>query len=472
MRFQVLSHAGLLVEAGGKSLVCDPWLVGSTYWRSWWNYPRPSRELVRSLHPDFIYLTHVHWDHFAGPSLRLFDRSTTIVVPKEPAGRMRRDLGRMGFENVVELPHGRSLDLGPDFRITSYHFNVFTDSAVVIEAEGRTLLNANDAKFMGGPLKQILDRHPQIDFVFRSHSSANSRAVYEIIDAPETPVDDRDTYVQHFAAFVQATGARYAIPFASNHCHLQRDVWDFNSYVVTPTEVQTWFEEHGIHEPKLQIMVSGDSWSSEDGFRIQEHDYFSRRDHYLELYREQVKEKLEATERFEAGSKLRWRRVERYFDGVFDAMPWLMRRRFRGTPVLYVLTAGDERTLVEVDFHGRRVRLIDDYSDETHPVQIHTRTALFRHCIGNDLFSHLAISKRVRFRATREKMGLLKMLGLFYNFYEYEMLGLRRIHPGRFASAWLPRWREPLLYARIALDLARKRGFVFDRYMPRVASAR
>ena len=64
-------------------------------------------------------------------------------------------------------------------------------------------------------------------------------------------------------------------------------------------------------------------------------------------------------------------------------------------------------------------------------------------------------------------MRLLKLLGLFYNFYEYEMLGLRRIEPARFIGAWLPRWREPLLYGRIAIDLGLGRGFAFQRYLPR-----
>jgi hypothetical protein len=34
----VLSHAGLSVTGSGVNLICDPWLVGSCYWRSWWNY--------------------------------------------------------------------------------------------------------------------------------------------------------------------------------------------------------------------------------------------------------------------------------------------------------------------------------------------------------------------------------------------------------------------------------------------------
>jgi len=62
--------------------VCDPWIVGSTYWRSWWNYPPVSPELLASIKPDYVYLTHIHWDHFHGPSLRRFDRATPVLVPK------------------------------------------------------------------------------------------------------------------------------------------------------------------------------------------------------------------------------------------------------------------------------------------------------------------------------------------------------------------------------------------------------
>ena len=466
MRFQVLSHAGLLVEACGRSLVCDPWLVGSTYWRSWWNYPPVDRELVRSLRPDYVYLTHVHWDHFTGPSLRLFDRATPIVIPREPAGRMRRDLGRMSFPNVVELKHGESLEIAAGFRITSYHFNLFTDSALVIEADGKTLFNANDAKLMGGPLRQLLKRHPRIDFVLRSHSSANSRILYEVIDAPETPVDDRDRYVDDFAHFTRATGARWAIPFASNHCHLHPEVYRFNEYVVTPMEVKRHFEADGIASPALQIMVSGDSWSSEHGFEIADRDWFEKREEHLRAYQQQNRSRIEATDRLEELTGLRWQRIAKYFDVVSAAMPWPLRHMFRGTPVLYVLTAGANQSLVEVDFWSRQARLIDAYSDATHPVQIHTQTAIFRHCIGNDLFSHLAISKRVRYRATRDKIRLLKLLGLFYNFYEYEMLPLRRIEPARFVGAWARRWRELLLYSRIALDFGLGRGFSFQRHLP------
>ena len=89
MKFTILSHAGLLVESGGASVLCDPWLVGSCYWRSWFNFPEPDPELIRDLAPTWLFLTHLHWDHFHGPSLRRFPRDTPVLVRMKITRRIR-----------------------------------------------------------------------------------------------------------------------------------------------------------------------------------------------------------------------------------------------------------------------------------------------------------------------------------------------------------------------------------------------
>jgi len=260
MEFKILSHAGLLVTAdSGKTLICDPWLVGSSYWRSWWNYPPVSKSLVDTLKPDFIYLTHIHWDHFHGPSLKKFSSETSIIVPKGNFSRMKDDLNHLGFHNVVELKHGEALQLAADLSITSYQIWMFLDSAALIQCNGVTLLNLNDSKHMGPTLQQIIRKHPSIDFVFRSHSSANERLSYTIVDEPDAPVDDIESYIEDFANTVRATGARYAIPFASNHCHLHKDSYHFNESIQHPGLVLQHFKQQQISYPEVQVMVSGDS---------------------------------------------------------------------------------------------------------------------------------------------------------------------------------------------------------------------
>jgi len=100
MEFEILSHAGLRIEHDGVNLIVDPWLVGSAYWRSWWNYPPVDMTRARALRADFIYLTHIHWDHFHGPSLRALGKDVQVLIPEDRYSRMRDDLRAMGFKRV------------------------------------------------------------------------------------------------------------------------------------------------------------------------------------------------------------------------------------------------------------------------------------------------------------------------------------------------------------------------------------
>ncbi|RYY15073.1 MAG: MBL fold metallo-hydrolase, partial [Chitinophagaceae bacterium] len=338
MEFKILSHAGLLVTAdSGKTLVCDPWLIGSSYWRSWWNYPPVSRSLVHSLQPDYIYLTHIHWDHFHGPSLKKFSLDTCIIVPKGNFSRMKNDLNYLGFHRVVELKHGETMELAPDLSITSYQIWMFLDSAALIQCNGITLLNLNDSKHMGPTLQQIIRKHPAIDFVFRSHSSANERLSYTIVDEPDTPVDDIESYIEDFANTVRATGARYAIPFASNHCHLHKDSWHFNDSIQHPGLVQQYFNKNNITYPEVQVMASGDSWNSSSGFRLSHIKWFENREQHLLKYLNENQETLNSFYLEEDKAIVDPAHVQRYFKKLSRALPLLVRYYFRKARFTYVL---------------------------------------------------------------------------------------------------------------------------------------
>lgn len=466
MKFQIISHAGLSITGSGAQLLCDPWVIGSTYWRSWWNYPPVSSDLVASLKPDFIYLTHIHWDHFQGISLRKFSKSTPIVIPKAPYMRMSKDLRDMGFNNLVELRHGERMELRSGFMLTCYHCGVFQDSAIVVECDGTTLFNCNDAKFMGAPLRQILARHGRIDFVLRSHSSANSRLCFEIIDDSAQQVDDQGRYIRDFVAFAKATGARYAIPFASNHCYLHKEVFQFNSRVTTPQMVKQYCERNEVDAPIVQIMLSGDSWSSDRGFEIAENDYFDRREERLKEYRAAQANKLESFYALEARAKIELKQVLAYIRTLSKAMPFLVRLLFRRHVFTYIATAGDARYIFEVDLWRGRVKQLEDYTDERNPIQIHTSAHVLQQCMEMHLFSHLAISKRVKYRVTLSNKRHIQRMNWVFNLYEYEMLPIRNLASGRCIEALCYRWREVVLYLRIGIELLTTRKFDMSRYLP------
>ena len=117
MEFKVLSHASLWVKQGETSIVIDPWLLGSCYWRSWWNFPEPIFDEEELKAVDAVIISHIHWDHWHGPTLKKFLRGKPVIVPDEPGVRSAKDLQNIGFKDVRRVPHGQCLNLG-DLKIT------------------------------------------------------------------------------------------------------------------------------------------------------------------------------------------------------------------------------------------------------------------------------------------------------------------------------------------------------------------
>ncbi len=457
MKFTILSHAGLLIEHDGKQILFDPWLVGSCYWRSWWNYPPVSPQLIEGLKPDYIFLSHLHWDHFQGPSLRKFPRSTPVVIPKDHFTRMRDDLYGMKFGNVIELPHGGVFPVSPDLRVFSYHFLPTTDSALVIEAGRYVILNANDSKLMGLSLRQLQKRHPRIDFLLRSHSSANDRLCYELTDDSSTHADDPERYSELFCHFAYALKPRYAIPFASNHCHLHPETFRFNDHIQTPPAVERDFKAFKLRvgdlQTELTTMVSGDYWDEHSGFHIRQHDYFTNREQHLAEYRARVQEKLRETQAREDRVRMPVDVVSAYFAKFTRAVPWPLRLMFRQTAILFVLKAGDGEQYFRYELaKGLITELAEDPGD-TSVLRFLTAAALFQHAIKSRMFAHLSISKRVLYRVKKRDLRRMQLFNLLLKLYEYELIPMHRLFRWRLIEAYARRWREAMLYVQIAFDL-------------------
>ena len=118
----------------------------------------------------------MHWDHYHGPSLRKYYKNhPTIIIPLSSTQRMKKDLDKFFlFKKIIEIPHSKSLNLSKNFKVTSYQWNpLIIDSCLAVEADNKTILNVNDCKIFGLSLEHLKLRHPKIDFVLRSHTSAS-----------------------------------------------------------------------------------------------------------------------------------------------------------------------------------------------------------------------------------------------------------------------------------------------------------
>lgn len=466
MKFRILGHACLEVTSGEKQLLCDPWLVGSAYWRSWWNYPPVPAGLVDNLDPDYIYLTHMHWDHFHGPTLRRLGLQRHILIPRTPDRRIYNDLRDMGCTKITELTHARPFRIGQELEITSYQFGHFPDSVLMIAAGGKTIMNANDCKIMGAPLKQVMRRHPKIDFLLRSHSSANARLCFEIIDRGGVHVDDQSKYNAEFADFARAVKPTYAIPFASNNCYLHPETEKFNKYLNLGDRVRDYFETHKIVNPKCVVCVPGDGWDDEKGFILSDKDWYTSREEHIQAYKDSKLPVVKTGMLREDRIVLKETSVARYAEQLFSGTPFFVRRLFRGKPITLIAHSKSGDAAYELDIYNRRFRKLKHWDDVVCPIQIHAHASVFLMCILQVNWNSLGISKRVRFRVRDEDRKIIVYFTELNDLFDCEVLPISKSLNLRFIGTWMRRYREIGLYLRIVADLIRGRDFAYRNYLP------
>jgi L-ascorbate metabolism protein UlaG (beta-lactamase superfamily) len=104
VRVTWIGHSTVALELDGVCLLTDPVLRSRVTHLT----RARSAQLVAPPRPDAVLVSHVHYDHLDLPSLRRFDRSTRVVVPRGAGSLLRRQ----GFSQVVELLEGEETQVG------------------------------------------------------------------------------------------------------------------------------------------------------------------------------------------------------------------------------------------------------------------------------------------------------------------------------------------------------------------------
>jgi len=466
MKFKILSHAGLLVEAEGTRLVVDPWILGSCYWRSWWNYPKAARFCTEDV--SYIYMTHIHWDHFHGPSLRKFPQSTTILVPKAFSMRLRDDLADFNFKAIVELPHGKTVRLARELSVTSYQFDIL-DSSLVIEDGKTTIFDMNDCKIAGWPLRQIMRRHPRVDFMLRSHSSAQPYPFcFDAEDKEDLRFRNNEDYLADFVASARLLKARCAIPFASNHCFLHEETWRYNDTVVNPLHVKEYFDGHKPAGSECVVMVAGDSWDDQKGFQLQEQNFFTNREQHLQKYAEEMAPVLREQYRKELNAKISFRDFDSYFGKLMKSLPWFSRFLFK--PIVVFELHGQPDVHWVLDFDRKQV-----YESKggapNYSICFRVHPLVLRDCVQKGMLTVFLPSKRMTVRLRKGCVKDYMILTRVFDLFDYGFLPLRGMLTFRSFQNWTRRWREIAHFAMLALRAMFKRNQqdALAEFVPRTA---
>ena len=396
MKFTILSHACLLLERGETKLIVDPWLLGACYWGSWWNFPEPQLDPELLSQVDYVIISHVHWDHWHGLTLKKFFKDCHYIVPDEYQHRSYEDLKRLDIGPITQVKHAHTLQLPDDIKITCYNFGLFlNDSAIIVETPECKLLDANDCKITGLPLQHILKKHGHFDFALRSHSSANYRACINTNDSYQA--DDPEHYARSFQLFMQKVKPAYAVPFASNSCHLHQDTYKFNHLITNPKVLQQQIGDNPFPPTQLTVMLPGSSWSSATGFELMPTDCFDDVTIHLARYRERKQSVLENLYAKERALKIDQRLLDRHCEHL-KTIPKFFRKKLSNHTLAYAIHKLDaQTTYYQIDLQQATLTACEETHYLTADIRFDWPLQVFRDAVYKKMYHHAFISKRVLF---------------------------------------------------------------------------
>ena len=287
--FETIGNATLICHDRGPLLATDPWLVGPAYFGSWTLSHRiPDEQLEAIRAARYLWISHGHPDHLSFESLELL-RGVPILLPDHRGGRIAAGLREAGFD-VRVLQDGRWTPLSDRVRVLCIG-DYCQDAVLLIDMDGRLLVDSNDASDRGGGafLRETARRFEE-SFLL-SLSGYGDADMINFLDeegrrilpgAAEKPATGKG-----ISGVLEYYGIRRYVPFSTMHRYQRTDSAWANEYTTEVADFAVGFEleperllpgfvrydlvtgEHAridpepvpgeLHEPE----EFGDSWSEE-----------------------------------------------------------------------------------------------------------------------------------------------------------------------------------------------------------------
>jgi UDP-MurNAc hydroxylase len=235
MRVTGVGHAGLFIETVAGSVLCDPW-VNPAFFGSWFPFPDNSElDWDTFGQADYLYVSHLHRDHFDPELLRRYVRKdTTVLLPDYPTDELECALTDLGFHTFLRTTSGQPVHRdGLRIMITSLtgpSDGPIGDSALSLD-DGRTvILNQNDAHPLD--IEQLRD-FGEVHGYFTQFSGAIWwPMVYDLPEGARREFARRKRVGQTDRAlrYIDAVGAAHVFPTAGPPCFLDEKLFEFNGH--------------------------------------------------------------------------------------------------------------------------------------------------------------------------------------------------------------------------------------------------
>ena len=243
MKIRYIKSACVSVESNGVKILTDPWLVDGEYYGSWCHYPplEIDKEYFNSI--DYIYISHIHPDHFSKKTLEIFNKTIPVLIHQYASPFLKMNIERLGFK-VIELPHNQKTELKNGITIdilaadncnpelcakfmgcgiveTKFK-STQIDSLAVISDGNNSVLNVNDCPYelAEESIEVILNKYKKINFLLVGYCGAGPYPQCFVLSDDEREKAEESKKLQFLSQgekYIGLVNPDFYMPFAGTY---------------------------------------------------------------------------------------------------------------------------------------------------------------------------------------------------------------------------------------------------------------
>lgn len=283
MRLQYISSACVLIEDDDVKILCDPWLVDGAYLGSWFHYPPLKFQPEQFNDVDFIYISHIHPDHFDPNTLNRMNKKIPIIINNYVSKFLKNNIEKLGFK-VIELNHNTRVHLKNNLYINILAADACNpqlcaqfigcavmettvgatqiDSMCVIDNGKEVVVNVNDCpwELANFSAKFIMNQYDHVDLLLTGYSGAGAYPqCFDITDdeKEQEMQNKKIKFLTHGENYVNLFKPKFFLPFAGRYT-LGGKLTKFNKYRGNPEldEAYDYFSKSSkINHEKSQCIL-------------------------------------------------------------------------------------------------------------------------------------------------------------------------------------------------------------------------
>ena len=226
-------HACVGIKTPDLSILCDPWFTEPIYDGSWYQFPKFENAIDRIPEYDYIYISHVHPDHYDPVFLKAYLNkysSCKILIANFKNNILHQELVRNGFPHQI-------LD---ELKISQTHLGFFPneentydiDSALVVKCGDDSVVNMNDNIYNKAQLQAIKEFCPSPTIALLAYSGAGPypQTYYTDLEVLKNKSEEKKQIIfNRYKKIRDALDPELVLPFAGQYI-LGGRLWNLNSF--------------------------------------------------------------------------------------------------------------------------------------------------------------------------------------------------------------------------------------------------